>query len=538
MPFLKKVALVEDLANHEFLQQYAFTREDGADGTTELKPAEADKWEMFRDRLKNKNAHPSVLNRSVIESAAASQPENRRACAASTGWLPAYRAFVLPSRSIGSGAAHICGVANTVVPPAHLRPRGKSAIWLKSVGVVAAQSSGMMLTISCACAAPLLRMANEQSFGICLSGKTGGGKTTATLAGASVFSVGELDHLLSWNSTLAGLEPALRAHNDCLLVVDDLNKMPSASDKEKYRSARDFAYNLSTGSTKRRSRVFDDGPQNGGQYRIISLTSAETTIADLAASCGEQRTGGERRRLIDVPVYFDGLGHIFDRAKKAEKLTHTELATMFSSIHAACSRNHGHIYTKYIKFLIRCRSDLRNMIGHHVKRFTAKHAKQTNILEADIIRKFGLIYAGGALAIEGAGLPWTQRALLDALSKGCNAALESLPSEERTRQAGWQLLLARLKSLPQKRKIKRSEYSSIDGYVEPKPGRYRCVIKNDKFNRMFSNALQRKMVMDELARRGWITLSRSQENQGQFIWPDGVRRRSLEINWGRRTSSP
>lgn len=537
MPFLKKVALIEDLTYKEFVHQYAFTREDGAEGIIELKPAEADRWEDFRGRLKNKNAHPSILNRSDIESAAAGQPQTRCSYAAAAGWLPQRNGFVLPSRSIGKAASHIRGLSQTILLPAHLRPTGKSDDWIKSIGVLAAKSSGMMLTISCGFAAPLLRIANQQSFGICLSGKTGGGKTTATLAGASVFSVGELDHLLSWNATLAGLEPALRAHNDCLLVVDDLNKMPSATEKEKYRSARDFAYNLSTGSTKRRSRVFDDGPQNGGQYRIISLTSAETTIADLAASCGEQRTGGESRRLIDVPVYLDGLGHVFDRAKNAEKLTQAELEVMFSSLHVACSRNHGHIFTKYIKFLIRERSDLCNKIGRHLKRFTAKHAKQTSILEADIIRKFGLIYAGGALAIEGAGLPWTQHALLDALSKTCNAALESLASEERSRQVGWQLLQARLMSLPRSRKIKRSEYCSLDGYVELKPGRFRCVIKNDKFNRIFTSPLQRKMVMDELARRGWITLSRSQDNQGQFIWPDGIRRRSLEINWGRRTSS-
>jgi Domain of unknown function (DUF927) len=538
MPFLKKVALIENLTDNEFIQQYAFTREDGVEGIIGLKPAEADRWEDFRGRLKNKNAHPSILNKSVIESAAAGQPQTRSSYAAAAGWLPRWNGFVLPSRSIGRAASHIRGLSHTVLPPAHLRPTGKSVGWINSIGTVAAKSSGMMLTISCAFAAPLLRIANQQSFGMCLSGKTGGGKTTATLAGASVFSVGELDHLLSWNATLASLEPALRAHNDSLLVVDDLNKMPSATEKEKYRSARDFAYNLSTGSTKRRSRVFDDGPQNGGQYRIISLTSAETTIADLAASCGEQRTGGESRRLIDVPLYFDGLGHIFDRAKKPEKLTQTELESMFSTIHVACSRNHGHIFTKYIKFLIRRRNDLHNRIGDHVKRFTAKHSNQTNILAADIIRKFGLIYAGGALAIEGVGLPWTQHALLDALSKTCNAALESLPSEERTRQAGWQMLKARLEGLPRRHKIKRSQYSSIDGYVVPKPGRYRCVIRNDKFNRMFSNPLQRKMVMDELARRGWITLSRSQENQSQFIWPDGVRRRSLEINWGRRPSRP
>jgi hypothetical protein len=369
-----------------------------------------------------------------------------------------------------------------------------------------------------------------------MSGNTGGGKTTATLAASSTFSVGELDHLLSWNATLAGLEPALRASNDCLLVVDDLNKMPSASEKEKYRSARDFAYNLSTGSTKRRSPAFDHGLSNGDQYRIISLTSAETTIAELAARCGDKRTGGESRRLIDVPVYFDGLGHIFDRAANAKKLTQTDLNSLFSSIHAACARNHGHIFTKYIKFLMRSKADLPDKVARHVERFRTKNTNsRTSIVEADIVRKFGLLYAGGALAIEGVALPWTRQALLEAASKCCGAALETLSSDQRVRDEGWRLLRTRLMSLPRRPSIKRSQYDSIDGYVEQRLDRYRCVIRTDRFNRIFLNPLQRKLVMDELARRDWITRSRSLETQGQFIWPDGTRRRSLEINW-RRTA--
>ena len=107
-----------------------------------------------------------------------------------------------------------------------------------------------VVAISSAFAAPLLRLADEQSFGLCLAGKTGGGKTTATLAASSIFAVGNIDQLLSWNATLAGLEPALRSHNDCLLVVDDLNKMPAPTDKEKYLSTRNFAFNLGTGSAK------------------------------------------------------------------------------------------------------------------------------------------------------------------------------------------------------------------------------------------------------------------------------------------------
>jgi uncharacterized protein (DUF927 family) len=390
----------------------------------------------------------------------------------------------------------------------------------------------MMLTTSCSFAAPLLRIANEQSFGVCLAGKTGGGKTTATLAASSTFAVGQIDQLLSWNATLAGLEPVLRSHNDCLLIVDDLNKLPVTSEKEKHHSTRNFAHNLGTGSTKRRSPVFDESSDNGGQYRVISLTSAETTIAELAAKCGEQR-GGDARRLIDVPIYFDGLDHIFDRMPNADQLSQSDLQVLYSSIHTACVKNHGQIFTHYIKFLIRSEADLQDRIAKHVKRFRADMTDNAgNIVHTDIIRKFGLIYAGGALAIEGIELPWKRSELLQAIVKCCTAAINSLSSDQRILEQGMAALRQRLKDLRRLPTIQRSEFSSIDGFVEPRPNKYRCVIKTDKFNRIFANSLQRKLVMDELMRRNRITRSRSKENQGQFVWPDGVRRRSLEVNWG------
>lgn len=534
MPLLKKTALIEDLSDNQFLERYSFTREDGPESSIELRPAEAAKWTILRDQLRNRNAHVSLLNKATIEAAAASDAEARLAYAAATGWRPGYRTFVLADRVIGANTKNISGLP----PAAHRpRPRGTSKSWLRSVGSLAKKSSGMMLTASCPFAAPLLRMADEQSFGFCLAGKTGGGKTTATLVGSSVGGAGQIDQLLTWNATLAGLEPALRSHNDCLMVVDDLNKMPAASDKEKHHSTRDFAHNLGSGSTKLRSPSFDETSGNGEQYRVISLTSAETTIAELAAKCGEQR-GGDARRLIDVPIYLDGLDHIFDRVPDAGQLGQSELQQLFSSVHTACSKDHGHVFAQYVRFLSRSRTELRSKIVRHVRRFRANVAgRADSLVYADIIRKFGLVYAGGALAIEGVGLPWKRAELLDAIIKCCEAALDTLSTEQRTLEAGWKSLKVRLMTLPRASMITCGEYDSMDGYVEPQPGRYRCILKTDKFNRIFVNTLQRKLVLDELARRNWITRSRSNEKQGQFIWPDGVRRRSLEINWGRRTSS-
>jgi hypothetical protein len=157
----------------------------------------------------------------------------------------------------------------------------------------------------------------------------------------------------------------------------------------------------------------------------------------------------------------------------------------------------------------------------------------SDIVTADIVRKFGLIYAGGALAIEGVKLPWNRSDLLRAILKCCIASLGTLSSEQRTRESGRAMLKTWLFHLPRHGKINRTEYASIDGYVVSKADQVRCVVKTDKFKRIFDNPMQRDLVMHDLIRRGQITRSRTQENQKQFVWPDGVRRRSLEIKWGK-----
>ncbi len=95
------------------------------------------------------------------------------------------------------------------------------------------------------------------------------------------------------------------------------------------------------------------------------------------------------------------------------------------------------------------------------------------------------------------------------------------------------LLQKRLDGLKRFNQIEPEECDAIDGFVEPLPNRYRCVIKNDAFNRIFLNKLQRELVMQELLRLNYIKRSRSRDEQVQFIWPDDKRRRSLEINWVR-----
>jgi hypothetical protein len=114
MPFLKKTALIEDLSDAQFFQQYAFTREDNGEGIIELRPSEADKWKTFKDHLRNRNAHPSLLNNATIEAAAALDPQKRLAYAPARGWRPGGKTFVKPEGTVGANSKNICGIP----PPA------------------------------------------------------------------------------------------------------------------------------------------------------------------------------------------------------------------------------------------------------------------------------------------------------------------------------------------------------------------------------------------------------------------------------------
>ena len=108
------------------------------------------------------------------------------------------KAFVLQNRLVGTSPDQIIGV----VPVANANRgtvlcRGTAKEWTTSVGRLAKKSTVTMLTIATALAAPLLKVTGTGSFGICLFGRTRGGKTMATLAAGSVLGFGEEAQLLN-----------------------------------------------------------------------------------------------------------------------------------------------------------------------------------------------------------------------------------------------------------------------------------------------------------------------------------------------------
>ncbi|MGD0150688.1 MAG: hypothetical protein ABSB77_19085 [Xanthobacteraceae bacterium] len=103
-------------------------------------------------------------------------------------------------------------------------------------------------------------------------------------------------------------------------------------------------------------------------------------------------------------------------------------------------------------------------------------------------------------------------------------------------------LKEKLKQLPSltgstEKSSKILNFEEIDGYRQKTADANRYVLKRESFKKGFSSAEQEALVIAWLIEKKRVTLSAAiqghptPEPRAQFTWPDGERRRSIEIVW-------
>jgi len=162
--------------------------------------------------------------------------------------------------------------------------------WKSSVGRMAKGNSRLMFSIACAFAAPLLKMVGESGGGFNLRGASSVGKTTALRVATSVFG----SELKGWRATGNGLEAVAYAHNDNLLVLDEINQCSPFE-------VGDVAYMLANGSGKIRAK------QNGlarsvACWKTLFLSSGEQDIESILSSVNKKTMAGMELRLLSIPA--------------------------------------------------------------------------------------------------------------------------------------------------------------------------------------------------------------------------------------------
>lgn len=541
---IKKIGRIHDKRTDTYLDIVRFSLPGKKTKELQLPPSVVADHVVFGKKLRDAGAFlPSVGLKDLLQGVAHTKPLTEWTYEAHTGWTADRKTFVLIDEALGENEEMVLGVnLNNSISDLTGRTsrRGTWKSWRVSAAKLAGYSSLLMCGTCAAFAAPLLSVTGQDSFGICIFGPTRKGKSVATTLPASVIGIGRKDQLITWNITDARLEERLPEFNDSVFPIDDFENL---RERDRYLRVRGLAYRMAQGQGTARHTSFVQ--RHGGvhmQWKSVILTSSEYSIQELARRTNAERQGGEAVRLIDLPAITRECDHIFDRAPLNCDSPGWRAST-FKKIALACATNHGEAYMHYLRRLLAMGDSLSSYVQQRIDFFLRRVTDELDgELSRDIARKFALLYAGGMLARRFHLVEWSKADLLSAISECYVRAKSLLRDDGVVLREGLLLLNKKLQSFPTWTHETKDQFDvefceSIDGLKRPREGHKLHLIKGDSFDAIFDSLDQTRLVEDWLLKGGMITPSRKNEGareaKCQHSWPDGRRRRGLEIRWHR-----
>lgn len=409
--FVSKIANAENEETGDGFDIFKFRKPRGRIGKVAVPCNESSEVRQVAKYIRQKNGllPPKSAAESMIAKAIASEPGEYRLHSATTGWRKDNEAFVLLDRTIA-----FVDSAIKVLPPvwskkmAFAAPArlGSVKSWRDTVSLDASDSSRLLLAISCAFAAPLLRICDRPPFMINLYGPSKSGKSTALLAAASSFGISEEHGLPNWNTTDAGFMDQARLFNDLLMPVNELALM-KGKDSERRRRMKQLLYSYGEGrDTTRHNQSAFATPTASATFRGILVSTSEHSFADHAAEVSERQDAGEIARAHDVPVFASGKDNLFDLVEGGDVDLNAARRRLLR-LRVAVAENYGRALPKYLKWLSKRSSKAKDMVdGYRARIVDALNLKDVSPAVVHAAENFGLIFAGGALAIDAKIVSW------------------------------------------------------------------------------------------------------------------------------------
>ena len=275
---------------------------------------------------------------------------------------------------------------------ASLYSRGTLESWNKHVVALCRDNPLLLFPILTALSAPLVRFAEIESGGFHYYGRSSHGKTTAAQTAASVWGNGadpaeapDRAFIQKWNSTANAFEALLSAHNDGLLVLDEIHTC----------DAKDFGaviYNMS-GGKGRQALDRDRQLRRSRQWRAMYFSTGEISVLTRLQADGRAVHAGQLLRLIDIPI--EG-GTIVSSGQKTAS-AHADL------LKSACARQFGVAGPALVRALIDEYADARALAGtvramleHCAAALTPEGAPAEH---RRAIKRFALLFVAGQLAV-------------------------------------------------------------------------------------------------------------------------------------------
>jgi putative DNA primase/helicase len=171
---------------------------------------------------------------------------------------------------------------------------GTLADWQAKVARYAVGNSRLAMAIAAALAGSLLAILAEPSGGVHFHGVSQSGKTTIVFCAASVAGKGARDGAVhQWRATGNGLEGVAARCSDGTLMLDEIGQADA-------REAGEIVYQLANEQGKQRADT-SGGARRLASWRLMVISTGETTLAQRMAEVGKRTHAGMEIRLVNIP---------------------------------------------------------------------------------------------------------------------------------------------------------------------------------------------------------------------------------------------
>ena len=328
----------------------------------------------------------------VCQYIAAQYPKDRVIAATSTGWHTR-ELFIMPRQNIGKGKAIFQSEAAN---GDDYRQGGSLEGWQETIGAKCEGNPLLVLSVCASLAGPLLYHVQRQGGGFHIVGDSSTGKSSAILAGASVWGHGE-DFKRTWRATGNGLEGIASQRNDTLLALDEIGEADP-------REIGAVVYAMANGTGKARASR-NGSARAAKRWRVMLFSSGELGLSALMAEGGKRSRAGQEIRLLDIPARrtfgaWDNLhgmtgGREFSDAIQRASVTH-----------------YGHAGPQFIRKLLELgeQDDLPALLAQFCAQYPSTSGQESRAAE-----RFALVAMAGELAISFGILPLPTGAARDAM---------------------------------------------------------------------------------------------------------------------------
>lgn len=390
--------------------------------------------------------------------------------------------------------------------------------WIDNVARLAIHSSRLVLAMSASIAGLLINFMGVECGGFHFHGNSSIGKSTCLSVAASIF--GDRQFINSWNVTDKAFEELAEAHNDSVLILDELKLLHedsvTAAQKVMMR-----IYQLSESRGKTRSKSYQS---ETSVWNVILLSAGEESLFLQANSGGRKQFAGEATRLIDVPADAGcGFG-VFDSLPKHISSS-SELADELSQ---QCQLFHGVAKRSFLKKLTnRMNSDDSFNVKKVMDAYVDEFIEHSNLMSDDgqeirKAKKFALSYAAGCLAIDFGIFPYTKGQLINAISLCFEAAQKIDKSSIFDVIEVKQRLFDEIKNnniYEQRKKDKSISKDELDakGFIKSTLDNKRIIsIKTEIVNNLCGSSSVRRCLLDQLNADGLLIKSADDKNTRQI----------------------